>query len=267
MDIHPTVSALAVPAVAVVGLSAPIAVVWLALVTLPRAGRNTRTDVICGLGCGLIAAGAASLLGLAVDRVIGATESQRLTLYVPMFEEPLKALAIVVTIGVAAALRGAALPAWRCAVATLTVVAAFAASENLDHLSSLFIAGGVSLGDGATIMETLRVRAVLPPLGHLAETWPVAAAIWLASRRPAGRLPVLLSGLCTAVACHALWNASALRWWPDLWPLLTIVAVSAGAAILCWVAATRWQRRERELAAAAAPEPAPARPRQPVGQP
>jgi RsiW-degrading membrane proteinase PrsW (M82 family) len=255
---------LAVPAVAVVGLSAPIAVVWLALVTLPRSGRATRTDVICGLGCGLIAAGAASLLGLAVDRIIGATEWQRLTLYVPVLEEPLKALAIVVTIGVAAVARGAALPARRCAVAILTVVAAFAASENLDHLSSLLIADRVPLGDWATTMETLRVRAILPPLGHLAESWPVGAAIWLASRRPARRLPILLSGLATAAACHALWNTSALRWWPDLWPLLTIVVVSTGASILCWVAATRWQRRERAAAVAAAVA-VPARPRQPAG--
>lgn len=265
MDFHPTVSAMAGPAVAVVALSAPVAVVWLALVALPRAGRVTRTDVICGLGCGLIAAGAASLLGLALDRIIGAPESQRLTLYVPLLEEPLKALAIVVAIGVAAVARGAALPAHRCAVATLTVVAAFAASENLDHLSTLFLAGEVPLADWDTIMETLRVRAVLPPLGHLAETWPVGAAIWLASRRPARRLPILLSGLVAAAACHALWNASALRWWPDLWPLLTIVAVSTGGSVLCWVAATRRQRREHDPVATVAALPAPARSRQPAG--
>ena len=241
-----TVAAIAVPVVAVAALTVPVVVVWLALVVLPRAGRATRTDVLCGLGCGMFAAGAAWLLGTAVGQVTGASGPARLVVAVPLVEEPLKALGIVAALGFGTVAAGVRLPLRRCAVVTVTVAATFAASENLGHLGNLLIVDGVRPGDWATVAASLRVRGVLPPLGHLAETWPVGAAIWLASRagRPARRLAVLLPGLAGALAIHAGWNWSAQRWWPDPWPLLAIIAVSAAAATTGYLAAARRQRRE-----------------------
>lgn len=254
MDTPAAVAAVAVPATALLVVSAPVLALWLGLAVLPRAGRDTRTDLIGGLGCGLLAAGAASLLGLGFDRLAGVSEPDRLTGYVPLVEEPLKAAAIVLALGGAAAVRGGGLPLRRCALATGAVVAAFAAGENAGHLGALFFVDGVRFGDAAAVWEALRVRAVLPPLGHLAETWPAGAAVWLAGRcRGARRAAVLAAGLAAAVAVHALWNWSALRWWPEPWPLLAIVAISAVAAattIRCadrGLVATRMRRYARYI--------------------
>jgi RsiW-degrading membrane proteinase PrsW (M82 family) len=253
-----TVAAIAVPVVAVAALTVPVVVVWLALVVLPRAGRATRTDVLCGLGCGMFAAGAASLLGAAVGQVTGVVGPARLVMAVPLVEEPLKALGIVAALGFGTVAAGVRLPLRRCAVVTVTVAATFAASENLGHLGNLLIVDGVRPGDWAEVAATLRVRGVLPPLGHLAETWPVGAAIWLASRagRPARRLTVLLPGLAGALVIHAGWNWSAQRWWPDPWPLLAIIAGSAAAAATCYLAAARRQRREAHRVTAPGTAPA-----------
>lgn len=262
MDSDLTTVALAAIALTLVVLAAPVAAVWIVLVSLPGMDRPARTDAICGFGCGMIAAGAASLLGRAMYRAVGMPEVHWLTGYVPLAEETLKALAIALAIGVLAVARGGRLSLRRCVIVTVAVVAAFAASENFDHMSTLFL-GDAFPGDPTAMMERLRVRALLPPLGHLAETWVVGAAIWVASRRrPATRAAVLLPGLAIAVAVHALWNAFALWWWPNPWPLLAIVAVSVtGAAGFC-VAAARQQHRE--LAASVAPPGVRADVRQPV---
>lgn len=231
MDSDHAALAIVVPVLAATVLAAPVLLVWLGA-TLARAHRATRTDLIGGLGCGLIAAGAAAAIAMVAEGVLGVDESQRLTVYVPLLEETLKAAAIVVAIGVAAVVRGDRLTARRCALATVAVAAAFATGENLGYLGTHLLAGNAQPGVAAAALETLRVRAFLPPVGHLAETWAMGAALWLASRyrRPHYRVAVLLSGWAAAVAVHALWNASALRWWPNPWPLLAIAAVSLAAA-------------------------------------
>jgi RsiW-degrading membrane proteinase PrsW (M82 family) len=213
-------------AAALAGLTTPVVVVWLALVTVPRAARSTRTDLIGALGCGLIAVGAVSLLTKALDWTFGVSASLRLTVYTPLIEEPLKALAIVLAIGTTVVARGDQLSLRQAGIATLAVVAAFATGENVGHLVSLFTATDVSFTDASRILEALRVRAVLPPLGHLAETWPAGAALWLASRCRQGRPAILLSGVAAAIGIHSLWNWATLQWWPSPWPLLAILAVS-----------------------------------------
>jgi RsiW-degrading membrane proteinase PrsW (M82 family) len=263
VDSELTAAGLATIGLTLLVLAAPVVAVWVALVSLPGVERRARTDAVCGFGCGMIAAGVASLLGRVVYRNIGMADVHWLTVYVPLVEETLKALAIALAIGVLVVARADRLSLRRCAIATVAVGAAFAACENFDHMSVLFI-GDAFPGDRAAMMERLQVRALLPPLGHLAETWVVGAAIWLASRcRPGQRLALLLPALATAAAVHALWNASALRWWPNPWPLLAIVAVSIGGAIgFCLVAA---KRQRRELVPVTVPAPARPGTPQPVG--
>jgi RsiW-degrading membrane proteinase PrsW (M82 family) len=260
------VAAVGVLAVAVATLAAPVALVWLALVTIPRAGRDRRTDVIGGLGCGMVAAGVASLSGAAIHRFAGTAGPDRLVVSAPLVEEPLKALAIVGAIGFAAVAGADRLPLHRCAVATVTVVAAFAASENLGHLGGLFVVGGAAPADWSAVAETLRVRAVLPPIGHAAETWAVGAAIWLAARRRlVQRVAILGLGLAVAIGLHAAWNWSAQRFWPDPWPLLGIIGVSAAAAGAGYLTVARRARRARRLELPAAPVRI--EPRQPAARP
>jgi RsiW-degrading membrane proteinase PrsW (M82 family) len=247
MDSGDTVWAVVVPALALAVVSAPMAVVWFAVVSLSRADRATRTDVIGGFGYGLLAAGAATALGLAAELVGDLTEAQRLTIVVPVVEEALKALAVVLAIGAAAVIRGDRLALRRCAIATVSVAAAFAVAENVGYLATLFLEGGGSFGDAGAVIDTLRVRAFLPPLAHVAESGAVGAAIWLASRprRPYRRTALLMAGLGVAIAVHAGWNAATLRWWPDPRPLLAILAGATVAAVACCLAATprgiRWR--------------------------
>lgn len=268
MDFGETIDRPATIALVLLVLAAPVLAVWLALRFIPGTDRRARIDAISGFGCGMIAAGSAAMLGRMVYEFAALDDFRWLTVYVPVAEETLKAAAIAAAIGVAAILRAERLSLRRCAVATISVVIAFAASENLYHLSALLLADPFP-GESAVILERLRVRAILPPLGHVAESWLVGAAIWTASRwRGSIRSAVLLAGLAAAMAVHALWNASALWWWPNPWPLLSIVTLSITGAIgFCRFAVWRQDREGGGPAASPAPRAVTrAAPRHPAGR-
>jgi RsiW-degrading membrane proteinase PrsW (M82 family) len=230
-------------------------VVCLAALVVPRNSphvtRSVNTVVVGSLGCGLVAMGTASLIVPFLASGMMLTEWQRLTLLTPLVEEPLKATALVVAIGTVAVARGERLSLRTCAIATAGVVAAFAAGENLGHIAAVLADEPIPSGSADRIAAAVRGRAVLPALGHLAETWSVGAAIWLATRCAARwRSAAVLVGVLTAIACHAWWNATVLRWWPIPWPLLGLLAVSIGCAVAFCLAAARTQRREAESAPA-----------------
>lgn len=227
----------------------PLVLAWYALAGARRAGATTRVDVVAGFGAGFVAVGVASLLLAGGGQLWPPADEQlRLAVAVPVVEEVCKAAAIVAAVGAGWVRAGQPLRLRRCAVATLSVVAAFAVGENLGYVLpqvTAYVAGG---GDADAVRATLAVRAVLPPLGHVAQCWPVAAALWVATRCAMRWRPVaLFVGVAAAVVIHARWNTAVLRWWPDPMPLLWILVGAAATVVMFAGFAWRWERVEQRV--------------------
>ena len=82
----------------------------------------------------------------------------------------------------------------------------------------------------AELDQTLLLRALLAPAGHVAWTGVTTAALWrIPSARHRGRaVGVFVGAFATSVGLHALWDGS------DLWPVRAAVAVVSFAGLL-WV--------------------------------
>jgi RsiW-degrading membrane proteinase PrsW (M82 family) len=81
----------------------------------------------------------------------------------------------------------------------------------------------------AELDQTLLLRALLAPAGHVAWTGVTTAALWrIPSARHRGRaVGVFVGAFATSVGLHALWDGS------DLWPVRAAVAVVSFAGLLC----------------------------------
>ena len=94
----------------------------------------------------------------------------------------------------------------------------------------------------ADLDQTLLLRALLSPAGHVAWTGVTTAALWrIPSAQRRGRaIGLFVAAFVASVALHALWDGS------DLWPVRTAVGVISFGALLFVVhrsqtAGQRWQ--------------------------
>lgn len=87
-------------------------------------------------------------------------------------------------------------------------VACGAGFATLETMGYAFVALVHSHGDIATVQDTLVVRGVLSPAGHMAWTGITAAALWYAARqRFSGSSMLLFAGaLGVAVGLHTAWD-------------------------------------------------------------
>ncbi len=116
-------------------------------------------------------------------------------------------------------------------------IAAGAGFAVLETMGYGFTALLASNGDLAAVDQTLLIRALLSPAGHVAWTGMVCAALWRTTdpgRR--WKIPVLVGAFLLAVALHATWDNA------DTTPVYVAVAVVSLLLLILSVIATTWRR-------------------------
>jgi RsiW-degrading membrane proteinase PrsW (M82 family) len=90
-----------------------------------------------------------------------------------------------------------------------------------------FESAGYAYKAGAGLFDSIMLRAILAPGGHVIWTAMVGAAIWRVKGNQKFNLgmllhPVVLRRLAIAIVLHGLWDSSILAWYIQL-PILSIV--------------------------------------------
>jgi protease PrsW len=104
--------------------------------------------------------------------------------------------------------------------------AGFAVLETMGYAFSELLATN---GDLAAVDDTLLLRGLLAPAGHVAWTGLAAAALWRLTGTPNGRNLAVFAGTFAAVVClHGAWDG-----FDGLWPKVVVGVL--GLSALLWV--------------------------------
>lgn len=113
------------------------------------------------------------------------------------------------------------------AAAVLLGVASGAGFAVLETMGYAFTALLESKGDLAAVDDTLLIRGLLAPAGHVAWTGLATVALWAFAAAPTGRSLGRFAGVFVAVvALHGAWDG-----FEGLWPKIVIGAIGFGALL------------------------------------
>lgn len=113
------------------------------------------------------------------------------------------------------------------AAAVLLGVASGAGFAVLETMGYAFNALLESKGDLAAVDDTLLIRGLLAPAGHVAWTGLATTALWAFAGAPTGRNLLRFAGVFVAVvALHGAWDG-----FQSLWSKIVIGAIGFGALL------------------------------------